>query len=149
MKHTYETGVTGEQRAAEWLQSNHGMRLLEQRCRTKAGEIDLIMLDGETIVFVEVKTRLRAAAGEGLMAVDRRKQQRITNASVLYLLKKGLKNRAVRYDIIEVRQLQSSLRELNVLSVQPAASLRSMREQHIHDLCPCPHRLIICCSCNP
>jgi putative endonuclease len=104
MKHTYETGVTGEQRAAEWLQSNHGMRLLEQRCRTKAGEIDLIMLDGETIVFVEVKTRLRAAPGEGLMAVDRRKQQRITNASVLYLLKKGLKNRAVRYDIIEVRQ---------------------------------------------
>ena len=104
MKHTYETGVTGEQREAEWLQSNHGMRLLEQRYRTKAGEIDLIMLDGETIVFVEVKTRLRAAAGEGLMAVDRRKQQRISNASVLYLLKKGLKNRAVRYDIIEVRQ---------------------------------------------
>ena len=104
MKQTYETGLTGEQRAAEWLQSEHGMRVLEQRCRTKAGEIDLIMLDGETIVFVEVKTRLRAAAGEGLMAVDRKKQQRITNASILYLLKKGWKNRAVRYDIIEVRR---------------------------------------------
>ena len=62
------------------------------------------MLDGETIVFVEVKTRLRAAAGEGLMAVDRKKQKRITNASILYLLKKGWKNRAVRYDIIEVRR---------------------------------------------
>ena len=104
MKQTYETGLTGEQRAAEWLQSEHGMRVLEQRCRTKAGEIDLIMLDGETIVFVEVKTRMRAAVGEGLLAVDRKKQQRITNASILYLLKKGWQNRAVRYDIIEVRR---------------------------------------------
>ena len=77
--------------------------MLEQRCRTKAGEIDLVMTDGDVIVFVEVKTRLRANAGEGLLAVNKRKQQRIANASILYLLKKGWKNRAVRYDIIEVR----------------------------------------------
>lgn len=105
MKQTYETGLSGEKRAADWLKTEHGMRVLEQRCRTKAGEIDLIMLDHETVVFVEVKTRLRTErAGEGVMAVDRRKQQRITNASILYLLKKGWMNRAVRYDIVEVRQ---------------------------------------------
>ena len=102
MKHTYETGVNGEQKAAEWLQTEHGMRLLEQRYRVKAGEIDLIMLDREFIVFVEVKTRLYADAGEGLLAVDRKKQRRIVNASVLYLLKKGWMNRPVRYDIVEV-----------------------------------------------
>ena len=104
MKQTYETGLNGEQKAAEWLQHEYGMKVLERRYRTKAGEIDLIMLDRKTIVFVEVKTRLRSEAGEGLMAVDRKKQQRITNASILYLLKKGWNNRSVRYDVIEVRR---------------------------------------------
>ena len=103
MKQTYETGLSGEQRAAEWLQTEHGMKVIEQRCRTKAGEIDLILQDGDTIVFAEVKTRLHAGAGEGLLAVNRKKQERITKASILYLMKKGWLNRAVRYDIVEVR----------------------------------------------
>ena len=102
MKETYETGLWGEDFAAEYLKEKLGMVLLEQRYRTKRGEIDLIMLDREFIVFVEVKTRLHAAAGEGLLAVDRKKQRRIVNASVLYLLKKGWMNRPVRYDIVEV-----------------------------------------------
>jgi ribonuclease HII len=103
MKQTYDTGLSGEQQAAEWLKNEYGMQMLTQRCRTKAGEIDLIMADGETIVFVEVKTRLHASAGNGVLAVDRRKQQRITKASILFLMKMGWKNRAVRYDIVEVR----------------------------------------------
>lgn len=102
MKHTYETGLSGEQQASEWLRKERGMVLLEQRLRTKAGEIDLVMLDGETIVFVEVKTRLTAGAGEGVLSVDRRKQRRILNASILYLLQNRLQNRPVRYDIVEV-----------------------------------------------
>ena len=103
MKQTYETGLNGEQRAAEWLIKERGMKILDQRYRTKAGEIDLVMLDRDTVVFTEVKTRLHADAGEGILAVDKRKQQRITNASILYLLKKHWQNRAVRYDIVEVR----------------------------------------------
>ena len=103
MKYTYETGLNGERKASEWLKTEYGMKLLEQRYRTKAGEIDLIMLDRETVVFVEVKTRFRSGAGDGLLAIDRKKQQRIKNASVLYLLKKGWMNRAVRYDVVEVR----------------------------------------------
>ena len=72
MKMTYQTGLSGEKTAAEWLEKNAGMRLLETRYRNKAGEIDLIMTDGDTIVFVEVKTRLNAPAGTGLLAVDRK-----------------------------------------------------------------------------
>ena len=102
MKKTYGTGLEGESRAAEWLRTERRMRILEQRYRTKAGEIDLIALDGETIVFVEVKTRLHAGAGEGAMAVNRQKQKRIANASAVYLLKNGWMNHAVRYDIIEI-----------------------------------------------
>jgi putative endonuclease len=104
MKKTYQTGITGEQIAAHWLEHQCGMKLLETRHRNKAGEIDLIMLDEETVVFVEVKTRLHAPAGTGAMAVDRRKQQRVTKAGIIFLLMKGWENRAVRFDICEVTQ---------------------------------------------
>lgn len=102
MKNTYQTGLQGEQTAARWLEENRSMRLLASRYRNKAGEIDLIMLDRDTVVFVEVKTRLSAQAGTGLLAVDRRKQQRITRAAVLYLIGKGWQNKAARFDIAEV-----------------------------------------------
>lgn len=102
MRMTYQTGLQGEQTAAKWLEKNLRMRLLESRYRNKAGEIDLIMQDGETIVFVEVKTRMNAQPGNGLLAVDCRKQQRIARAAVLYLISKGWQNRAARFDITEV-----------------------------------------------
>ena len=65
----------GEKATAEWLKKEYGMTLLESRYRNKAGEIDLVMLDQETVVFIEVKTRLTAEHGTGMLAVDRRKQQ--------------------------------------------------------------------------
>jgi len=102
MKMTYQTGIIGEQIAAEWLEEKRGMQLLESRYRNKAGEIDLIMLDHETIVFVEVKTRLNAARGTGLLAVDGRKQKRIACAAVYYLSEKSWLRRPVRFDIVEV-----------------------------------------------
>ena len=104
MKRTYETGLEGERRAAEWLSVHHGMKLLGHRVRNKAGEIDLIMADGDTVVFVEVKTRLTGTPGSGLLAVDRRKQQRIARAAVLYLAENRLRNRAVRFDVAEVSE---------------------------------------------
>ena len=106
MKMTYQTGLAGEQAAADWLKSRYGMLLLETRYRNKAGEIDLIMTDNETVVFVEVKTRLHAIPGSGLMAVDRKKQQRIARAAVLYLMSKGWMSRSVRFDVAEVTENQ-------------------------------------------
>ena len=103
MKKTYETGLLGEKSAASWLEFNYHMTLLESRYRNKAGEIDLIMRDQESIVFIEVKTRTSSEPGRGLIAVDRRKQQRITRAATLYLIQKGWLNRAVRFDAIEIR----------------------------------------------
>lgn len=104
MKTTYKTGVVGEQTAAEWLTGHAGMKLLETRYRNKAGEIDLIMLDRETVVFIEVKTRLHAAPGSGLMAIDRKKQQRIARSAMLYLMEKGWLSRSVRFDAAEVTE---------------------------------------------
>lgn len=102
MKDTYQTGLDGEKTAAEWLKKHRSMKLLESRYRNKAGEIDLIMLDGDTVVFVEVKTRLQASPGTGMMAVDKHKQQRIAGAAVLYLMKQEWMNRRIRFDIAEV-----------------------------------------------
>ena len=104
MKMTYQTGLAGEQIAAEWLKSNRGMELLESRFRTKAGEIDLIMLERDTVVFIEVKTRLNASPGSGLYAVDRRKQTRISRAAMLYLIQKRWLNRQIRFDVTEVNR---------------------------------------------
>ena len=73
MKHTYETGLLGEDIAAEWLEQHYGMKLLESRYKTKAGEIDLIMLDRNTVVFVEVKTRMTSVPGMGIAAVTPQK----------------------------------------------------------------------------
>ncbi len=103
MKTTYQTGLAGEQHAEEWLIRHRGMKTLERRYLTKAGEIDLIMAEGNTVVFVEVKTRIRAEAGNGMLAVTPAKQRRISKAAVLYLMRKGWLSRPVRFDVVEVR----------------------------------------------
>ncbi len=102
MKQTYETGLWGEDVAAEYLQREHGMTILKHRFRTKCGEIDLIMQDGETIVFVEVKTRKTGDKGSGLAAVNMTKQKKILNAALIYLMLQKWSDRAVRFDLIEI-----------------------------------------------
>ncbi len=102
MKQTYETGLSGEKAAETYLTQKKGMRCLERRYRCKCGEIDLIMLDQGCLVFVEVKTRKTGEPGEGLKAVNFRKQQRIVRASSLYMLSARKLNSAVRYDVVEV-----------------------------------------------
>ena len=87
MKTTYQTGIAGELKAAEWLRKNCGMKF-----------------DQNTIVFVEVKTRLHALPGTGLLAVDRKKQRRIARAAMLYLLSKGWQKRSCRFDVAEVSE---------------------------------------------
>lgn len=104
MKTTYETGLRGENAAEEWLSREKGMVCLERRYRTRAGEIDLIMRDGDAIVFVEVKTRRTAEPGLGLAAVDGRKQRRIANGARLYLMARGWLNREVRFDLVEINR---------------------------------------------
>lgn len=102
MKQTYETGLNGEKAAEEWLVREKGMRCLERRYRSPRGEIDLIMLDRETLVFVEVKTRRTGAAGLGLMAVSPAKQRRILESAVCYLMRRNAMNASIRFDVIEL-----------------------------------------------
>jgi len=100
----YETGIQGEEIAARFLEEEKGMRCLEQRHREKSGEIDLIMEDGQTLVFVEVKARFSAGAGQGLQAVTAAKQRKIAKSATMYLMKHGWLRRSIRFDVIEINQ---------------------------------------------
>ena len=102
MKQTYQTGLWGEKIAADYLTQELGMVLLEHRYLTKCGEVDLIMLDVDTVVFVEVKTRKTGEPGNGLTSVNVAKQRRITRAAALFLMQKPWGQKPVRFDLVEI-----------------------------------------------
>lgn len=77
-------GAQAELWAAQYL-SNHGLKHVEQNYRSRYGEIDLIMRDGETLVFVEVRLRRNADFGGAASSIDARKQQRIIRTAQQYL----------------------------------------------------------------
>ena len=103
MKATYETGIAGEEMAEAFL-AQKGMTPLARRYREKCGEIDLIMADGDCVVFVEVKARFSAAPGTGSLAVTPQKQRRIAKCATVYLMKQKWLNRSVRFDVVEVNR---------------------------------------------
>jgi putative endonuclease len=94
-------GRAGEAAAARHLEAI-GHRVLERGYRTRDGEIDLVTRDGDTIVFVEVKTRSGTAHGRPAEAVDRRKQGRILRAARLWLHRHGATDSPCRFDVVEV-----------------------------------------------
>ncbi len=97
----YDAGLRGEALAEETL-CQRGMTVLARRYRAQDGEIDLVMQDGETIVFVEVKARPGAPAGRGLLAVTPAKQRRMTHAALSFLVEREWMNRPVRFDVVEI-----------------------------------------------
>lgn len=77
-------GALAEEWAAHYLEK-HGLKLLERNYRGRFGEIDLIMQDGITLVFVEVRLRKNTDFGGAAASIDTRKQQRIIRTSQQYL----------------------------------------------------------------
>ena len=73
-------GAQAEQLAAQYL-LQQGLKLVVQNYRSRFGEIDLIMLDGTTIVFIEVRLRRNADFGGAAASIDARKQKRIISTA--------------------------------------------------------------------
>ena len=94
-------GSKGEVLAIEFLRDK-GYEIVETNYKNKLGEIDIIALDGKTLVFVEVKCRSTLAFGRPYEAVDARKQQKIRRIAELYLVIKHKYYADCRFDIIEV-----------------------------------------------
>jgi putative endonuclease len=79
------------------------MTVLERNLLAGGAEIDLVALDGEVLVFVEVKARSSETHGAPEEAVDTGKQRRIVRAARAFLGQKKLSDRPRRYDIAAVR----------------------------------------------
>lgn len=94
-------GNAGERKAGRYLRGQ-GFRILARGHRTPLGEIDLIALDGPTVVFVEVKTRRTSEAGQPFEAVDRLKQQQLTKLALAYLKRRGWLERPARFDVVSI-----------------------------------------------
>ena len=97
-----ETGTWGEKEAEKFLKSK-GHKILGRNIRVgRRDEIDLIVREGEHLVFVEVKTRRDADFGAPATAVDRRKRFALSRAAIRYIRKLPRPPAYVRFDIVEV-----------------------------------------------
>lgn len=100
-----EIGARGESAAAGYLERT-GMRVIERNWRIPAGEIDIIALDGDTLVMCEVKTRTTARRGSPEEAVSARKRQKITRLAEAYCSRNGCDPCPVRFDVISIMVIQ-------------------------------------------
>jgi putative endonuclease len=80
-------GAQAELLAAQFLQQR-GLSLLERNYHCRHGEIDLIMLDGDTLVFVEVRLRSSNSFGGAAASIDKGKQLRLVRTAQHYLASK-------------------------------------------------------------
>lgn len=94
-------GRRGEDAAARYLRKLR-YTIVARGHRDNIGEIDLIAVDGRTIVFIEVKTRTTHDAGHPADAVDEAKQQRLTRLALSYMKRHDLLEYPARFDVIAV-----------------------------------------------
>lgn len=96
------SGQAAEALALQHLQ-RQGLRLLAQNWRCKRGELDLVMLDGATVVFVEVRYRRHSAWGGAIESVDARKREKLINAASYFLQQQARwANAPCRFDVIAI-----------------------------------------------
>lgn len=94
-------GLDGESAARQAL-LGAGYVILAERYRTPRGEIDIIARDGDTLAFVEVKTRRDHAYGGGAAAVTWRKQRTIVRVAEAFVARARLEHLPCRFDVVSV-----------------------------------------------
>lgn len=92
-------GKAAEQAAADYLHQR-GLTLLESNFHCRQGELDLIMEDGSTLVFVEVRSRQAGALVSAAESVNWRKQQRLIMAARFYMHRYRCHERLCRFDVV-------------------------------------------------
>lgn len=97
-----DAGQAAESAALAHL-TRAGLRLIARNYRCKAGEIDLVMLDGATLALIEVRYRSSEDFGGPAASVTWRKQRRITNAAQhLLLMRRELQRYPARFDVVAI-----------------------------------------------
>jgi len=100
-KSTKRLGERGEDAAAAYLE-RAGFTIVERNWRCSAGEIDIIAMDGETVVLCEVKTRRSTSKGSPSDAVTPAKRQRYARLASAYVQEAGLPETEIRFDVIAI-----------------------------------------------
>ena len=96
-----EKGQYYELQAQKYLEEQ-GLIAIERNYNCPYGELDVIMRDGDTLVFVEVKFRSSHIKGGALHAIGKQKQQRLKRTIYHYLAFKKLSNQALRIDFVAI-----------------------------------------------
>lgn len=101
-KTTSDIGSDAEAIALKHLKK-HGLVLIDQNFRCRFGEIDLIMSESETLVFIEVRYRRNSHYGSPIESVTNAKQEKVRTTAQHYLLKNNIgESRPTRFDVIGI-----------------------------------------------
>ena len=95
-------GIKGEDLAVKFLKKK-GYRIRSRNYKTPLGEIDIVAEDGETLVFVEVKTRADNSFGLPFEAVDYRKREKLKKVALYYLKNCCKKDLPSRFDVLSIQ----------------------------------------------
>ena len=100
--HNKQIGKLGEEFVTEYLKKC-GFKILERNWHcSKIAEVDIIALDGDVLVFVEVKTRSNLQCGHPFEAVNHTKLKKIQQAIPIYIAEKNIKTSSFRIDLVAV-----------------------------------------------
>lgn len=94
-------GDRGERAAVRYLK-NRGFRIVAQQYSTPWGELDIVAIDEQVVVFVEVKTRKTIVAGHPFEAVTQEKQSKLTRMALAYMKQHKLLEYSARFDVISI-----------------------------------------------
>lgn len=96
-----QKGKIGEARAVYYLKKA-GYKIINTNYRCSVGEIDIIAIDGNVLVFLEVKSRKNTDFGNPAEAVNYKKQQHIAKTAITYIKQNNLFDSPVRFDVVEI-----------------------------------------------
>ena len=96
-----EVGRYGEELAARYLEER-GLRIVQRNWRCRAGELDIIAVDGDCLVVCEVKTRRSAAFGPPQAAVTSTKLARLRRLTAMWLAQQSESWPSIRLDVIAI-----------------------------------------------
>lgn len=94
-------GKLGEKLAKKYLKKQ-GYKILDKNFYTRYGEIDLIALKDNTLIFFEIKTRTNQSFGYPEEAINYKKQGHLKKAAEIYLFKKGISNKDLQIDVLSI-----------------------------------------------
>lgn len=98
---TVTKGGLGEDRGVAALRAA-GLRIVERNYRCRIGELDVIARDGDTLVFVEIRTRARADRGDALETVGPAKRRQIARVAAQYLAVRRPDAPSIRFDVVGI-----------------------------------------------